>query len=194
MNASAVDDPFYYPPAIVKRVGRERHAVIEASAGTGKTFTIEHLVVDLLLSGDCAVDQILVVTFTEKATAELRIRIRAALEKLRFGVPAPQPAGDTQPVRIGESGRKKLDDAFYSFDRAPIFTIHGFCNRVLTDFAFNSGTLLDLAADRWAPRLPSGVSRRAARASGGKQDHPRADGKMADGRRGSGIPQREDPR
>jgi len=144
MNASAVDDPFYYPPAIVKRIGRERHAVIEASAGTGKTFTIEHLVVDLLLSGDCAVDQILVVTFTEKATAELRIRIRAALEKLRFGVPAPQPAGDTQPVRIGEAGRKKLDDAFYSFDRAPIFTIHGFCNRVLTDFAFNSGTLLDL--------------------------------------------------
>ncbi len=144
MSASAPDDPFYYPPAIVKQIGSGRHAVIEASAGTGKTFTIEHLVVHLLLSGDCAADQILVVTFTEKATAELRLRIRAALEKLRFGLPAPQPGCDTQPVRIGQAGRKKLDEAFYSFDRAPIFTIHGFCNRVLTDFAFHSGTLLDL--------------------------------------------------
>ena len=48
------------------------------------------------------------------------------------------------PVVIDESGRKRLEDAFYGFDRAPIFTIHGFCHRVLTDFAFHCGTLLDL--------------------------------------------------
>lgn len=134
----------YRQPSILRRIGREGHALIEASAGTGKTFTIEHLVIDLLLFGNCAVDQILVVTFTEKATAELRMRVRKALEKILFGAPDPEPAGDTEPVRIDESARKKLEDAFYAFDRAPIFTIHGFCHRVLTDFAFQSGTLLDL--------------------------------------------------
>ncbi len=134
----------YRQPSILRRIGREGHALIEASAGTGKTFTIEHLVIDLLLFGNCAVDQILVVTFTEKATAELRMRVRKALEKILFGAPDPEPAGDTVPVRIDESARKKLEDAFYAFDRAPIFTIHGFCHRVLTDFAFQSGTLLNL--------------------------------------------------
>ncbi len=133
----------YYRPSILKEVRRGAHAVIEAGAGTGKTFAIEHLAVDLLLSGECTVDQILVVTFTEKATAELRVRIRQALEKILFG-PNPEPAGATEAVVIDESGRKRLDDAFRTFDRAPIFTIHGFCHRVLTDFAFQSGTLLDL--------------------------------------------------
>lgn len=137
-------DLIYQQPSILQRIGRAGHALIEASAGTGKTFTIEHLVIDLLLFGDCAVDQILVVTFTEKATAELRARVRKALEKILFGTSVQEPAADTEPVRIDESGRKKLEDAFYAFDRAPIFTIHGFCHRVLTDFAFQSGTLLDL--------------------------------------------------
>jgi exodeoxyribonuclease V beta subunit len=134
----------YYRPSILKEIRAGVHAVIEASAGTGKTFAIEHLVVDVLLSGECAVDQILVVTFTEKATAELRVRIRQALEKILFGAPSPDPAGNTEPVVIDELGRKRLEDAFYSFDRAPIFTIHGFCHRVLTDFGFQSGALLDL--------------------------------------------------
>lgn len=134
----------YYRPSILKEIRREAHAVIEASAGTGKTHAIEHLVLDLLMSGDCAVDQILVVTFTEKATAELRVRIRQVLEKILFGVSGPKPAGDTEAVVIDEAGRSRLENAFYSFDRAPIFTIHGFCHRVLTDFAFQSGTLLEL--------------------------------------------------
>jgi exodeoxyribonuclease V beta subunit len=134
----------YRRPLILKQIQRGRHAVIEASAGTGKTFTIEHLVVDLILSGDCAIDQVLIVTFTEKATAELRARIRKALEKIRFGAPDPEPVGESETIRIDESGRNQLDEAFRAFDRAPIFTIHGFCNRVLTDFAFHSGTLLNL--------------------------------------------------
>ena len=43
----------YRQPSIVRRIGHDGHAVIEASAGTGKTFGIEHLVIDLLLSGKC---------------------------------------------------------------------------------------------------------------------------------------------
>jgi len=50
-------------------------ALIEASAGTGKTYTIENLVVEILLKTDATIDKILVVTFTEKATSELRARI-----------------------------------------------------------------------------------------------------------------------
>src|SRR5271170_6280033 len=113
----AVAELIYLQPSILRRIGRDGHALIEASAGTGKTFTIEHLVIDLLLSGNCTVDQILVVTFTEKATAELRMRVRKALEKILFSVPDPEPSGDTVPVRIDESARRKLEEAFYSFDR-----------------------------------------------------------------------------
>ena len=56
---------------------------IEASAGTGKTFTIEHLFLRLLLRKDnpLTIDQILVVTFTQAAAKELRVRIRHRLEK-----------------------------------------------------------------------------------------------------------------
>ena len=59
-------------PAVLRGIPLDRHAVIEASAGTGKTFTLEHLVVELVLSTDVPIDRILVVTFTEKATNELR--------------------------------------------------------------------------------------------------------------------------
>ena len=59
-------------PAILDTIPRDRHAVIEASAGTGKTYTIEHLVVDLLMPGGVKIEEILVLTFTERAAAELR--------------------------------------------------------------------------------------------------------------------------
>ncbi len=61
---------------------RARHAIVEASAGTGKTYVLEHLIVDLLLRTGTTLDQILVVTFTEKATAELTHRVRRKLEEL----------------------------------------------------------------------------------------------------------------
>jgi exodeoxyribonuclease V beta subunit len=134
----------YKRPGIIQRIRKHRCAVIEASAGTGKTFAIEHLVLDLLLSGECAVEQILVVTFTEKATAELRIRIREAIAKFLVGTLDQPPGGETDAILIDDTKRQLLDRAYRGFDRAPIFTIHGFCHRVLTDFAFQSGALLEL--------------------------------------------------
>ena len=56
--------------------------MIEASAGTGKTFTIEHMVVDLLLREHVPLSEILVLTFTERAAAELRQRIRSKIEEI----------------------------------------------------------------------------------------------------------------
>jgi exodeoxyribonuclease V beta subunit len=62
--------------------------LIEASAGTGKTYTIEGLFVRLVLEKHLPVDQILVVTFTNAATEELRDRIRNKLLKARAGFSA----------------------------------------------------------------------------------------------------------
>ena len=71
-----------YPfPAELAALPRDRAAVIEASAGTGKTYLIEHLVVDRLVRGDARIDEILVVTFTERAAAELVRRIRALIRR-----------------------------------------------------------------------------------------------------------------
>ena len=59
----------------------KRHGVIEASAGTGKTYTVEQLVLRLLIETDVRLEEILLVTYTEKATGELKGRIRLALEQ-----------------------------------------------------------------------------------------------------------------
>ena len=110
-----------------------RHALIEASAGTGKTYTLENLVVRLLKERqDIAIENILMVTFTEKATSELKTRIQEKLlQEIRF-------AGD------GEDDRaivQKIRDTLDAFDTASIYTIHGFCHTVLKDFAFENGSL-----------------------------------------------------
>jgi exodeoxyribonuclease V beta subunit len=67
--------PESLPPA------SDRFVVVEASAGTGKTFFLEHRVVDLVLAG-ADLSQILLVTFTDKAVAELRMRIRDLLDRM----------------------------------------------------------------------------------------------------------------
>ena len=127
--------------------------LIEASAGTGKTWNICGLYLRLLLERDLDVQQILVVTFTNAATAELRERTRSriveALAWLRDG-DAAGPSGDpfvaelVQAVeqRTGLDRPKlalKLDQALQYFDEAAIFTIHGFCQRALADASFSAG-------------------------------------------------------
>jgi len=124
-------------PSILDEILDGGHKVIDASAGTGKTFTIEQIVIDLLRTGAAQLDQILIVTFTEKATAELRARTRATIE----GVLSGQNSAEVE---------RRLNDALASFHRAPIHTIHSFCRRMLTELAFDSGVRfgLDLASGR----------------------------------------------
>jgi len=132
---------YYRRPAIVDQIPLDRHCVIEASAGTGKTFTIEHLVIEILLNSGTRLDQILAVTFTEKTAAELRGRIRNTIEKtLRGDIEADDTAGE--PVALDEDKIRRLEGALFSFDRAPIHTIHSFCHRMLTELAFQSGARL----------------------------------------------------
>lgn len=146
-------------------------AIVEASAGTGKTYAITTLVVRLVVERGLGIDRILVVTFTNAATAELRERIRARLRAALAAADGAPPKSD-EAVRDlvrragAELARKRLSQALYGFDEAPIFTIHGFCRRALSDHAFESGAsfeaelvayeealIEDVAADFFASRL-----------------------------------------
>lgn len=128
--------------------------LIEASAGTGKTFTIAGLFVRLLLEGPDpetpppGVNRLLVVTFTEAATRELRDRIRRRIRDALDAFGAGESADpflhgllERQPDR--ERAGALLFAALSSFDEAPVFTIHGFCQRMLQDNPFESGSLFD---------------------------------------------------
>ena len=123
--------------------------VIEASAGTGKTYTIEHLVVDLLMPGGVTIEEILVLTFTERAAAELRKRIRGVLVKILDDDGAGEGDGDQRRGAsdsfwsIDDRDRKNLARALFSLDKATIGTIHGFFARVLNEHAFAGGRLFD---------------------------------------------------
>ncbi len=128
--------------------------LIEASAGTGKTYTISGLVLRLILGhGDdetchatpLTVDQILVVTFTEAATAELRDRIRRRIRETRIaftrGVSSdPMLANLLGATHDHSLARYLLLQAERQMDEAAIFTIHGFCQRMLKQNAFESGS------------------------------------------------------
>ncbi|MDX2052344.1 MAG: exodeoxyribonuclease V subunit beta [Polyangiaceae bacterium] len=126
--------------------------LIEASAGTGKTHTITTLYLRLLLERKLSVEQILVVTFTEAATFELRARIRKRLRSA-FDVlsadESAQSAEDPEILQIAadiprEDATRRLRLALATLDAAQVFTIHGFCQRVLGEYAFESGLRFDL--------------------------------------------------
>ena len=128
------------------RTPLEGIGLIEAAAGTGKTHTIEGLFIRLLVETRLTVEQILVVTFTRAATAELRDRIYRRLAKTR-DVLDGAPAGDDELLAHiaavhpdPQSARRLLRQALMDFDRAGIFTIHGFCQRVLHENAFETAS------------------------------------------------------
>ncbi len=128
----------YLPPPLLSALPKEGHAIIEASAGTGKTYTIEHIVVDQVLAG-LPIESILVVTFTEKATSELKARIRALLEAVLMSPPGVAEEGSAW--LIDAEARERLKEALFRFEHAAIYTIHGLCHRVLSELAFESGQL-----------------------------------------------------
>lgn len=140
--------------------------LIEASAGTGKTYTIAGLYLRLLLGhgplieeGEDAgqpsaherplsVTEILVVTFTEAATAELRGRIRGRIHEARLAFMRGQStdallAQLLAEVEDHELAARRLLAAERQMDEAAVFTIHGFCQRMLKQNAFESGALFE---------------------------------------------------
>lgn len=122
-------------------------SLIEASAGTGKTYTIVRLYLRLLLGHGCApltVDKILVVTFTNAATAELKGRIRELLQQAATDFHVGQSQDPIIQQLLSQSqdpalACQRLLLALRQMDEASVFTIHGFCQRMLTQHAFESG-------------------------------------------------------
>ena len=127
--------------------------VLEASAGTGKTYSLTGLIVRYIAESAVPVDQLLVVTFTRAAANELRERTRTTLELstqvLRDGVvPEVHPwmaaLLDTEAVTGGSEAelqrrRQRLVDAITHFDELTITTIHGFCQQALAQLGVRSG-------------------------------------------------------
>ena len=107
-----------------------KHCLIEASAGAGKTYTIERLMVNMLLNSeeDVSLENILLVTFTEKAAGEMRARVRTNLQET---IRTLEEEG-----KANSSAYKKLKRELHSFQRAEITTIHSWCKSVLTQFPF----------------------------------------------------------
>lgn len=140
--------------------------LIEASAGTGKTYAIGNLYLRHILAGR-PVNRILVVTFTNAATEELRGRIRERLYETLQLLREQRSAADDflrlllrQIQQQGECTQAidRLKLAVRSMDEAAIHTIHGFCQRALTDHAFHSGQPFNMEltsddADLWHEAL-----------------------------------------
>jgi len=112
--------------------------VVEASAGTGKTYQLEQLTLGLIAEGRARIDEILVVTFTERATAELVGRIRATIDRALASPPAGERPDEAQRRRL-------LAEARRGFDQATITTIHAFCQGLLIDEPLATGRLLGQA-------------------------------------------------
>ena len=117
--------------------------LIEASAGTGKTYNITRIYLRLLLERELTVEQILLMTFTKDATQELRGRIDAFIRQALNdwqSLCEDDPYFQALEQRIEKPQREfLLKRALLFLDEAAIFTIHGFCQRVLNQYAFTSG-------------------------------------------------------
>ncbi|MGR8999978.1 MAG: exodeoxyribonuclease V subunit beta, partial [Gammaproteobacteria bacterium] len=124
--------------------------LIEASAGTGKTYAIAMLVLRFVVELGIAIDKVLVVTFTKAATEELKDRVRNRLAEVKRALDGHPDNSDSTVIDwLGnlniapELVKQRLAMALLNMDQAGIFTIHGFCQRVLREHALESGQLFD---------------------------------------------------
>ncbi len=116
----------------------KKNAFINASAGTGKTYAIQHIVCqmiendgkNLLGNKPISIGEILLVTFTEKAAGELKIRIREILETRLQNVSEP----------LNDETKQRITRAIQNMDMAPIYTIHSFCQKILTSYGFEANS------------------------------------------------------
>ena len=130
----------------VTRTALKGVSLIEASAGTGKTYTITSLYLRLVLGHQCeplSPENILVVTFTRAATEELRSRIRSRLRNAYLALQhqSHDPLIDDILPEMGDvpAALQRLKDAQQLMDLAAIYTIHGFAQRLLRQNAVESG-------------------------------------------------------
>ncbi|TNJ32913.1 UvrD-helicase domain-containing protein [Arenimonas terrae] len=149
-------------------------SLVEASAGTGKTWTIAVLYLRLLLEQPLAVEQVVVTTFTDAAAQELRERLRARLRHALWLSENP-PASDVPPedeawlrarwrdAACLREDRRRLRLALADFDRAPVGTLHGLCQRILAEHPFESGSRFEVGDPTSGQALADELARDAWR-------------------------------
>ena len=166
---------------LLVRDGLDETVIVEAAAGTGKTTELVARILNVLATGRADIDQIVAVTFTEKAAGELKLRIRQELETAR------QRAGDSNV-------HANLTDAIQRLEEAHVSTIHGFCADLLRERPVEAGAdpLFDVLTEPRAERLfadafrgwlherledpPEGVRRALRRSVWSPDGRDRADG------------------
>ena len=127
--------------------------LIEAAAGTGKTYNIQNIAVRLVVEKNFPVETLAIVTFTEKAVQELSDRICSMFELLNGVIKSCSTAPENEQARAkellarftalgisAEDQKERLENALRDIDKCRISTIHGFCHRLLSDYAFESST------------------------------------------------------
>lgn len=139
--------------------------LLQASAGTGKTHSLADLHLRLLIErSDLDVSRILVVTYTNAAASELRDRLRARIAKARDALVVGAAAGDRilaglRPDADPRETAARLDTAMADYDRAPIGTIHSFCQRVLRERVFECDALAAAEVTGPSPDLEDRIAR-----------------------------------
>ncbi len=130
--------------------------LLQASAGTGKTYTLAALVLRLIAEEGIPIGRIVVTTYTIPATAELRSRVRELLAEVLDDLPREKPTPFVAEFVRHNAGNPdftpRLAAALRDFDQASISTIHGFCHRMISERTFESGTRpsLELVPDESA--------------------------------------------
>ncbi|MGH8273287.1 MAG: UvrD-helicase domain-containing protein, partial [Gammaproteobacteria bacterium] len=120
-------------------------SLVEASAGTGKTSALVNTYLRVLLTTELTVDKLLVVTFTRAATGELTTRIRGKLAEAYAVLTDTAEPDDflTELLPHADAERdlllRRVRAAYTALDDSAVFTIHGFCQRMLADMAFETG-------------------------------------------------------
>ena len=122
--------------------------LVEANAGTGKTYNISSLCVRLIAETDYEIHKLLVLTFTEAATVELRQRIQSRCREVLERLEQPQnqtSVGDeflehcATKYEANDKVMYRLQQAIVAFDESQISTIHSFCQKLLRNYPFQFG-------------------------------------------------------
>ncbi|MCY4028087.1 MAG: UvrD-helicase domain-containing protein [Acidobacteria bacterium] len=131
------------------RTALDESIVVEAAAGTGKTSVLVERIVEVLAAGRAPVDEILAVTFTEKAAGELKLRLRGALEEAR------RQAAAAGPDPAAAERHRCLDEAIAHLEEAQVSTIHAFCADLLRERPVEARVdpRFEVLDDRGAQRL-----------------------------------------
>ena len=123
----------------ISKFSPSKSIFIEASAGTGKTYTIQ-LMVAKMIAGGTPLKKILIVTYTEKAAGELKDRIRKKIDEVLDNGKIDKDEPELTPKQLA-----LFRKAYQDVDNAAVFTIHSFCQKALKEYAYDAGRPFDMA-------------------------------------------------